>query len=166
MSAESDGPDFESGEDILSVVARGPGSVFLHWQLDGRRSAEVLESGPCEWVIRTINLSEGTSSSTSVDRHTGRCYASVEPGCTYGFELAVRASGAWRTICRTDRVAIPAARPQPPGEASADSSRMRAHVLRGVQHARGDRVPGLSAETTPLRLGSSPHGGRNSDEGT
>jgi hypothetical protein len=158
MSSEADGPDFDSGQDVLSAVARGPGSVFLHWQLDGRRSAGVSDSAGGEWVIRTLDLSEGTSRSTPVDRYAGTCYATVEPGRTYGFELAVRTSGHWRTICRTARIAIPAAHPQPgDGPAASESSRTRSRLLRGTHPEREARAPGLRAETTPLRLGSSPH---------
>ena len=158
MSSETGGPEFDSGQDILSVMARGPGSVFLYWELDGRRSAEASGSPGAEWVIRTLDLSEGTSSSVRVDRYAGRCYATVEPGRTYGFELAVRMEGRWRTICRTERIVIPAARPQANGAgAGLESSRARGRVLRGTHPDLDAHVPGLRAETTPMRLGSSPH---------
>jgi hypothetical protein len=165
MSQEAEGPDFDSGQDTLTAVPRGPGSVFLHWELDGRRSAEVGAAPGTEWVVRTLDLSEGTSASMPVDRRAGRCYVTVEPGRTYGFELAVRTAGHWRTICRTERVAIPAARPGvPEADGPGGSSQSRPRVLRGTHPAVGAAVPGLRAETTPLRLGSSPHSPPDGEE--
>jgi hypothetical protein len=149
------------GEDRIVAVVRDPESVFLHWQLGGRRSARtVREMGPgLEWVLRVLNLSDGTSRTEPLDVRAGSAYVAVQPAQTYGFELAARAGERWRTICRTERVEMPpraparplterAAGPLAPGSAAADEG------------ARGDTagIPGLRFESTPLHLGSSPVG--------
>lgn len=165
----ADGPDPDpippdpaaAGEDRISALPRGPRSVCLYWELNGPRSAGVLgpEHSGVELILRVLDLSEGTSRSIRVDAGDGSCYASVEGGRTYGFELAVRAEGVWRTLCRTGRVQTPAAVPgQPPAARMPLGDPARVRRTRTLAAVRGMDVPGLDYESTPLNLGASPVG--------
>jgi len=137
-------PSGVPGEDVIAAVRRGPDSVFVHWECCGARSAEVLrELGDgATWVLRVLNVVDGTSRRIPVVLDAGGHYVPVSPRQRYGFELAATAQGKWRTVCRTGRVEIP---PAPPSEV-ADSQ----------QPAFGRGVPGLHVDTTPLPGGSSP----------
>ena len=104
-----------------------------------------------------LALSAGSARSIRVAPEAGNHYVKVTPGQTYRFELAVRALGEWRTLCSTGRVEMPpagpaAVQPQSPGRRPPSPPRDRdaPYAFPGV--------PGLSLESTPLRLGSSPHG--------
>jgi len=126
-------------EDVVAAIARGPSSAFVHWALNGPRSAEATRRlGPAaKWALRVVNLSGGTGQTTPVDPRAGRHYVEVEAGQTYGFELAVRAGRKWRTICRSGRVEMPPAEPAP----------LKTGSPRGMA--------GLDFESTVLGLGSS-----------
>jgi hypothetical protein len=135
--------------------------VFLHWELSGPCRADIAgtEEPGAELVLRMLDLSEGTSRSVRVEAADGSHYADVEPGRTYGFELAVRAEGVWRTVCRTARIRTPAVAPgrldSGDGE-PADPDRVRRARTRAA--VRGMEVPGLDYESTPLNVASSPGG--------
>lgn len=166
MPTESHGERDESaphdGEDRIRAIPRDPESVFLYWDLDGPRSAEVIrEVGPrCEWVLRALNLSDGTSRSIPVEPEAGNYYLEVAPGQTYGFELAVKAAGKWRTICRTERVQMPPGKPARAGAAAGSEAERGVRPKPGLNRvraaARGIGVPGLDFDSTDLRVGSSP----------
>lgn len=163
-SVRQGAPSAQNGEDRIAAIPRDPESVFLYWNLGGPRSAEVArEIGPgCQWVLRVLNLSEGTSTSIPIEPEAGNHYLRVRPGRTYGFELAAKAAGKWRTMCRTERVQMPPARParadmdRPPEETPAGAATVRLNRTHAA--ARGMGVPGLDLESTPLALGSSPRG--------
>lgn len=158
----------EDAEDGITAIPRSPESVFLYWELAGRRSAEVLrELGPdCQWVLRILDLADGTTRTIPVDRNADNYYVHIEPGRAYGFELAARAAGKWRTVCRTARVQTPvgeapsARKETPPEGASARPPVSGPDRFRAA--SRGMGVPGLSYESTAAYLGSSP--GRPSEE--
>ncbi|MGD2174684.1 MAG: DUF4912 domain-containing protein [Candidatus Brocadiaceae bacterium] len=144
------------GEDTIGAVLRNPESVYVYWDLGGVRSREALrELGPdCEWVLRVLDLSEGTSKGISVDPEAGGRYVEVRPGRTYGFELAATAGGTWRTICRTERLEAPLGRPGP---------EVTSPGLRKLRPSEPDRaVPGLRYETTEPYLAASP--GRSTEQ--
>lgn len=156
------------GEDRIVAVVRDPESVFLHWQLGGRRSAQTArEMGAgLEWVLRVLNLSDGTSRTEPLDVRAGSAYVAVQPAQTYGFELAARAGERWRTICRTERVEMPPRGPARPLTERAAGPLAPGSAAAG-EVARGDTagIPGLRFESTPLHLGSSPVGRARQDAG-
>jgi len=141
-------------EDRIGAMIQSPGSVYVYWNMKGPRSRGVArELGPdCEWVLRVLDLSEGTSRRIPVERDMGRRYVDVRPGRTYGFELAARARGKWRTVCRTTRVEIP-----PLQGASAEPG-----PLDRLKPPLARYVPGLHYETTEPYLATSP-GARSED---
>jgi hypothetical protein len=143
------------GLDVLSAVLRGPESVFVYWSLEGERSASIVDRlGPdIQWVLRVLDIQNGTSERFSVEREAGNYYVGVRPGGTYGFELAAVAGDTWRTVARTGQVRVPAAlasngtgrSPRPDATSPGTEGAAR----------RGLDVPGLHAESTPLNTGSS-----------
>ncbi len=149
------------GRDRLAAIIRDPGTVFLYWELNGARSAEARQAlgAGCRWCLRVLNLSEGSSTAVPVDPEARNHYLEVIPGTTYGFELWATDGQRWRSVCRTERVEMPAAEP-----AVRDLRRgpEAAHApARGFDRSpRGPsvEVAGLHFETTAVRLGSSPHG--------
>jgi hypothetical protein len=143
----------DPGQDRISLIVRSPDSVYVYWMLRGEQSRQVVEElGPgCEWVLRVLDLSEGTSRRLSVRPEAGGFYVEVRPGGTYGFELAAWSEGKWRTVCRSDRTTMPPA-PTPVGAADRTGpGKLRA---RSVEAA----APGLRLETTLPFLASSPRG--------
>ena len=156
------------GEDRIGAVPRDPESMLIYWELGGLRSAEVArEMGDaCEWVLRILDLSEGTSSTIPIALEAGTHYLQVKPGRVYGAELAARVEGKWRTICRTERLVMP------PGKPTRTGGRTDGQPFalgRGGRRAalaaavRGLGVPGLDIESTPLGAGASSWGGSHSD---
>ncbi|MHC5033765.1 MAG: DUF4912 domain-containing protein [Planctomycetota bacterium] len=135
----------ESRKDRIVAMLQSPDVVFVYWDLSGPRSAEISSEigAGFERVLRILDLSDGTSRSVPVSADAGGEYVAVEPGRTYGFELATRSGGRWRTICRTERLETPPA--------------IRPDATRTMARAAG--VPGLSVESTPFHLGSSRPGG-------
>lgn len=157
-------PEKQRGEDRITAIPRDPQSVFVYWELNGPRSAEVVrELGPeCQWILRVLNISDGTSRSIPVARESANYYLDLTAGETYGFELGVRSQGKWRTVCRTERVQMPQGIPSPPSPEGAPlqgQGRPPSAVLDKLRTAaRGLGVPGLSYESTALHMGSSPRG--------
>jgi len=141
-----------SGADRIAAIARGPGSVFVYWTLGGRMAAEAAaELGPdCQWVLRVLDLADGSSRTVPVDPGAGNYYLNVRPGRTYGFELAVKAGNRWRTICRTRPVRTPRGMPAPAGQEPGGP------IGGGRLLSRGMGVAGLTYESTPPPGGSSP----------
>ena len=145
------------GEDRVTAIPRRPGSAFIYWELSGGRSAEALrELGPdVAWMLRILNVSDGTSSSLRVAGLSGSCYVDLDPGQTYGFELGARKGDRWRTVCRTERVQMPVDVTRPAGGKSAAG--VRRTDSRRAPKPEVAQPPGLTIESTPLGLnGSSP----------
>ncbi|MFO8007114.1 MAG: DUF4912 domain-containing protein [Candidatus Brocadiia bacterium] len=142
-----------AGEDSLGAVVRGPESVYVYWTLEGDRSRTILQQlgEEAEWVLRVLDLSEGTSTGITVEAEDGGHYVEVRPGRSYGFELAARAPGAWRTVCRTQRVHVPAAR------RTRQTGREPTALERIRPAPQPANVPGLDYESTEPYLASSPH---------
>jgi hypothetical protein len=157
MPQAEPGPDAARGQDTLAAVLRGPESVFLYWTLEGARSAGIVERlGPdITWVLRMLDLENGTSERFEVDREAGNYYVDVRPGGTYGFELAAVAGDRWRTVARTGRVHIPERSVAPGGKAPGPGRRPAMTPSAERTAIRGLDVPGLHAESTPLNTGSS-----------
>ncbi len=161
QAPEPEAPNGRGGRDRLAAIIRDPGTVFLNWELNGARSAEAVRAlgDDCRWCLRVLNLSDGSSISIPVDPEARNHYLEVIPGTTYGFELSATDGVRWRSVCRTERVEMPAAEP-----AGRDLHRgpEAAHApARGFDRTpRGPsrEVAGLRFETTAVRLGSSPHG--------
>ncbi len=148
------------GEDRIGAVPRDPESIFIYWDLQGPRSAEVArEMGDaCEWVLRALDLTEGTSSIIPIAPEAGNHYLQVKPGRTYGVELAARVEGKWRTICRTGRLIMPSGKQAGTGGAPGGGPFAAGRGGRQAALAvavRGLGVPGLDIESTPLGAGSS-----------
>jgi len=172
--AGPDTPAGDEGEDRIVAMARGPQTVFVYWRLEGPRSAKVArELGlQAQWVLRTLDLTDDTSRSVPVDPSAGNHYVEATPGHVYGFELAARAGRKWRTVCRTARVEVPSDRPAAGRSAPAAQGPGGRRPAPGLgkfvapvgEGAGGAEVPGLSFESTPLRLGSSPLGAAHEDE--
>lgn len=137
-----------SREDRIGALIQSPASVYVYWNVQGLRSREVIRElgSECDWVLRVLDLSEGTSRNIPVEPDAGRYYVDVRPGRTYGFELAARAGGRWRTVCRTERVTVPALRTSPPEPGP----------LERLKPASARHVPGLRYETTEPYLATSP----------
>jgi len=144
--------------DRIGALVRDPGSVYVYWRLEGAHSGEVArELGPgCEWILRVLDLTEGTSTSVPVRREAGSHYLEVRPGHSYGFEIAATAGGRWRTVCRTERVEIP------PALQAGGTGKPTPAVERLRPDPAGRDVPGLRYETTVPYLATSP--GPPSDE--
>jgi hypothetical protein len=130
-------------------VPRTPGSVFLHWNLAGSGWTDAARAaGPAgEWVLRVVDLSDGSSRTVPVPPERRSIYVDVEPGGVYGFEMAVRGGGRWRTVCRTPRIEMPPAAP---------GSRRGLRGRRPIGGRAG--IPGLDWEATLPHMGSSPPG--------
>lgn len=160
-------PEAERGErDRIAAIVRDPESVFLHWQLNGPRSREAISTlgEDCEWYLRVLNLSDGTSRTVGVDPEAGNFYVEVAPGQTYGFELAASSGERWRPVCRTDRVEIPPAEPGGPAEGGGSRvCRQRFGKLRPA--AAKPVIAGLRYETTAPLLATSPGGAPVSEGG-
>ena len=141
----TDQPPAAAGEDSIAAIPRTPTSVFVHWRLEGPRSAEAVRAAGegAEWVLRVVDLTDGASRTAVVRAEDGSRYLELRPGRPYGFELALRGKGRWRTVCRTGRVEMPPALPTPPAERPGP-----------VVASAG--IPGLHADSTALALGSSP----------
>jgi hypothetical protein len=161
MTTSSDPPDQPKGVDRITAVIRGPASVFLHWELSGPLSAQARsEFGEeCRWVLRVLDITEGSSRVARIDPEVGNYYAAVEPGRAYGFQLAARSGDTWRTICRTDRVLVP---PQAPDTSPRAAGTATLDKLRSAA-TRGFDVPGLTIESTP-QLFSSSAGGETTEK--
>jgi len=140
----------DPGQDRITAIPRTPASVFLHWDLGGPAGAEAARAaGPeAQWVLRVADLSDGTSRTLPLPPERRSLYVDVTPGRVYGFELAVRGRGRWRTVCRTARVQMP---PAPRGPA-----------LPRTQARPG--IPGLDLQAT-FPPGSSLQGAAGSAQG-
>ena len=129
--------------------------MFLHWDRGGPAGAEAARAaGPeAQWVLRVVDLSDGTSRTLPLAPERRSLYVDVTPGGVYGFELAVRGRGRWRTVCRTARVQMPPARPGP-------------GLLRGRAGPSQARqgIPGLDLQAT-FPPGSSLQGAAGSAQG-
>ena len=143
------------GDDHIGAILRGPESVYVYWTLRGPASRDALfELGQeCKWILRVLDITNGASKSIPVDPDSGNYYLEVTPGSTYGFELAAWGQGRWRTVCRTERLAVPPGAPIP----AADRPAAALERLRGSR--REEDAPGLSYETTAPYLATSPGGG-------
>ncbi len=150
---ERPGSEPAEGEDSLGAVVRGPESIYVYWTLEGPRSRTVGRQlgGDVEWVLRVLDLAEGTSTGVSVEPEAGGHYVEVKPGRTYGFELAARAPGRWRTVCRTERIRVPQVGP---GE---EAGRPPTALERIRLAPQKPNVPGLDYESTEPYLATSPH---------
>ena len=154
-SSRTPHPPGGGGRDTITAVPRTPGSVFLHWNLAGAGGADATRAaGPGgEWVLRVVDLSDGSSRTVPVTPERRRIYVDVAPGGVYGFELAVRGGGRWRTVCRTPRVEMPPAAP-------GSGRNVRSHP--GPARGRAG-IPGLDWQSTLPHLGSSLHGAPDKD---
>ena len=116
-----------------------------------------MAAGPeGEWVLRIVDLSDGSSRTVPVPPERRSLYVDVEAGGTYGFELAVRGGGRWRTICRTERIEMP---PDLTGKARSARSRRRMPPAQAG-------IPGLDLQATLPHLGSSFHDSAERGRGT
>jgi len=137
-------PPTGAGKDSITAMARGPKSVYLHWRLDGPRCDDIEREFPddtVQWVLRSLDMTDGSSVTNMLPERVGSMYLGVEPGHTYGFEIAGQIGKRWRTVCTTPRIEVPRARPaeaRPPAAVPPELN-----------------VPGLHFETTPLRNGAS-----------
>ncbi len=139
--------------DRLGAVLRDPRTVYVYWTLDGPRSRRVEEElGPAsEWVLRVLNIAAATSTEIPVEVKAGNHYVEVQPGRTYGFELAARRGEKWRTVCRTGRIEVPSAGVTEAGRPEPGPERLRP--------TQPDQIlPGLRYETTVPFLATSPGG--------
>ena len=137
-------PPTGAGKDSLTALPRGPKSVYIHWRLDGLRCDDIEGEFPDEtvrWVLRSLDMTDDSSTIIELPKRVGSMYVAVEPGHTYGFEIAGQIGVRWRTVCTTPPVEAPRVRP-------ADA-RPDAAVPPELD------VPGLQFETTPPPGGAS-----------
>jgi hypothetical protein len=137
-------PPTGAGKDSITAMPRGPQSVYIHWRLDGLRCDDIEGEFPGEsvqWVLRSLDMTADTNSTLDLPNRVGSMYLAVEPGHTYGFEIAGQVGVRWRTVCTTPPIEVPRARP---ADARADAA-----VPPELD------VPGLQFETTPLPGGAS-----------
>jgi hypothetical protein len=148
----------QAGRDRIAAVVRGPGAVFLYWELNGPRSAEAVQAlgADCRWCLRVLNLTDGSSTTVPVDPTARNHYLEVPPGSTCGFELAATDGERWRSVCRTERVAIPPAEPPSANRRQGAGTAPAAGQGAGrPRRALTIEVAGLRFETTAVHLGSS-----------
>ncbi|NLW51532.1 MAG: DUF4912 domain-containing protein [Candidatus Brocadiaceae bacterium] len=139
-------PSAEEDRDAIFAVPRSPRSLFVHWRLvgSGASGAALAAAADSQWVLRVVNLTDGSSRTIAVPPERRSLYVDVEPGEVYAVELALRGGRRWRTVCRTPRMAMP---PAVPGEA--------VHPARPAWPRPRTGIPGLDLHSTLPHLGSS-----------
>ena len=153
--------DGRAGRDRIAAIVRDPATVFLYWELNGTRSTEARQAlgADCRWCLRVLNLSDGSSMAIPVEPEARNHYLEVIPGTTYGFELSATDGERWRSVCRTERVEMPAAEPAVRDlRRGPEAAHAPARGFDRVRHTPSIEVAGLSFESTPSPRASSPQG--------
>ncbi|HEY1583988.1 MAG TPA: DUF4912 domain-containing protein [Chthoniobacterales bacterium] len=100
------------GSDLLYVIARDPGTLFVYWDLNWTRAFAQAGLAAREVHLRIFREDGSIEGTLEINPFRGHCYAEVtSDSTTYYCELGCFEGGDWRSLLRSGRTATPAAAP-------------------------------------------------------
>jgi hypothetical protein len=96
------------GTDLLYVIARDPGSLFVYWDLNWRRAFEKAGISARAIHLRTYRSDGAIENTQLINPFRGHCYVQVSgPGTSYYCELGCFEGEIWHELARSSKTATP-----------------------------------------------------------
>ncbi len=144
------------GEDRLDIIVRGAGSIFLLWELDGRRSRRERGAMGDErffsrrWAIRFAVGCRGRRTDEAIDPRAGKLYASLNGVGRCRAAIGVLGEGS---IFHVYAVAVTGELPGPAGGLTGFAAAWSVPASRPVASSReNDRAVGHGEPGRPSRI--------------
>ena len=98
------------GTDLLYVIARDPGTLFLYWDLNWTRLFAQAGLAPCQVHLRIYREDGSVEGTREINPFRGHCYVDVSAaGGVYYCELGCLDGKEWTGLVRSGKATTPAA---------------------------------------------------------
>jgi hypothetical protein len=98
------------GTDLLYVIARDPGTLFLYWDLNWTRLFAQADLSPRQVHLRIYREDGSVEGTREINPFRGHCYVDVTAGGTaYYCELGCLDGKEWTRLVRSGKAATPEA---------------------------------------------------------